>query len=214
MNIVKLYHGTDKINLNYLSSGKSKKDNDFGEGLYFTSNLEQAKAWSIKRGKSKGAVYEIEIDLDNPLLNIKSYNEKEIKELLYYCRCENVDLANEFIEGFEKADIVYGRMLGSIPLFKKYVRQFHGENISVLHNSNNIKSINYNVKCDIVNFEDLEKKMEFIGTKGNDQYCFKSEKAEKIANKCITKIYYTEIQTIEEQNAKFSDYENIIKYEK
>ena len=49
MNVIRLYHGTNKINLKYLSRANSKKDNGFGKGLYFTSNLAQAKDWSIKK---------------------------------------------------------------------------------------------------------------------------------------------------------------------
>lgn len=212
MNIVKLYHGTDKINLKYLDSKKSKNDNDFGEGIYFTSNLNQATRWSIKKGKDKGAVYEIEIDLDNTDLKIVKYDEKEIRELLYHCRYQNEELAKEFIKDLENADIVYGRMLGSVGLFKKYLKKFHGANFSMLKNKDKIKSINYNVKCDIRTFEDLEKKMEFYGTEENDQYCFKSEKAKEFANKSIKKIHYTEIQVAREQIARFDNHKNIIKY--
>lgn len=212
MRIIKLFHGTTKTNLKYLDKIKSKKDNDFGSGLYFTSNLEQAKNWSIKKGKAKGAVYEIEIDLNKIPLKVIKYDKEKFNELCYHCRNKSEEQAKEFIEDFENADIIYGRMLGSIHLFKKYMNELHGNNFSILKNQDKIKSINYNVKCDIMTFEDLEKKIKLFGTEENDQYCFRSDKAIEFANKQIKKIHYTKIKIVSEKLVQFDNAERKIKY--
>ena len=72
---MKLYHGSvynvEKPDLNY-----SNKKRDFGKGFYLTSDFEQAKLWSIKKG---------DIENKNPIVSIYELddnykNDLKIKE--------------------------------------------------------------------------------------------------------------------------------------
>lgn len=204
---MKLYHGSNKL-YTYLDGGKSKKDNDFGKGLYFTTNFNQALKWVNKKGKGNGYIYEIDIDLSNPSLNIISYKDEDLKEILYLCRNETEEVAEDEIEGFKEADIIYGNMLRCIKEFKENLKEFHGEDIGILDN-NKIVAIEYNVDSSINTLEDLEKTMRLFDSDDNDQYCFKSIKAEQLANKSIKIIHHVKNKKVcDKFKALFDDNKN------
>ena len=110
---MKLYHGSrnkelKKFDFEYDSSSTF----DFGKGIYFTSNFERAKAWSCHEN-GEGAVYEIDIDFTSADLNKKifSKDEDDIYYVLYICRLGMSELAPEFVDDFEKYDVVVGPVL-------------------------------------------------------------------------------------------------------
>ena len=51
---MKLYHATYNGNIIQFDSKHSRKDIDFGPGLYVTDNLEQAINWSTKNNNGNG----------------------------------------------------------------------------------------------------------------------------------------------------------------
>ena len=60
---MKVYHGSSSRSITKFDLRHSLRTNlDFGKGIYFTTNIEQAIAWSC-RNKPVGAVYECEIAL-------------------------------------------------------------------------------------------------------------------------------------------------------
>lgn len=211
---MRLYHGTNEINLKYLSCINSKKDNDFGIGLYLTSNEEQAKIWAKQKAKRTGtdigAVYESEIDVDNISLKTLKYakDEEDYNYLIYICRCEAESVANETITNFKNVDIIYGPMVRNIAKLKCAIRRFHGDDIPILSMKDKIKSINYNIECDVATFEDLERKINLYGDE-NNQYCFKSDKAIELFNKGIKKVTY-----IKQNNGEIITSEQLLEYDK
>ena len=210
-----LYHGTDKVDLEYLDSIESRKDIDFGFGLYVTSNKEQAEDWAKKKGEwagtGIGAVYESEIDIDNIPLKVLEYAEgdEDYNCLCYLCRYEAEEVASDTITNFENVDIIYGPMIGNAKEFKSNIKCFHGEDIPFLSIKDKVKSINYNVKSNISTFEDLVSRINLYGDEKNDQYCFKSEKAKEILNEGIKKVTY-----IKKINNEFITSKQLLKYDK
>ncbi len=206
---MKLYHGTDKIDLVYLDNTKSKEDNDFGIGLYLTSNIYQAKKWAKRKSRytGKGAVYESEIDFNNISLNILDYTGggEEYNYLCYLCRYEAESVVNEIIPKFENIDIICGPMIGNAYEYKSAIDCFHGEDIQFSSIKNKIKSINYNIKGDITTFEDLENTIKHYG----NQYCFRSKKAIEMLNKGIKQIIY-----LERVNDKIITRKQLLEYDK
>ncbi len=206
---MRLYHGTDKSDLEYLDNTKSKPDNDFGIGLYLTSNICQAKKWAKRKSKctGKGAVYESEIDLNNISLNILEYtgDEEDYNYLCYLCRYETEVVVNEIIPNFESVDIICGPMIGNSGEYKSAIDCFHGEDIPFSSMKDKIKYINYNVECDISNFEDLESRIKLYG----DQYCFKSKRVIEMFNKGIKQVTY-----IEKINGKTITSTQLLEYDK
>lgn len=165
---MKIYHGTSERDLPFLDDIKKRFDLDFGNGVYFTSNIEQAKEWSC-RHQNKGAVYEYEIDLST-LKELKlSVDEDDYYYLCYLCKINLEFIAKEAIDNFEDADVVYGRMIKNVGKFKYKAEEFNEGNIK-LEEFKNITKI-HNDK---------------------DQFCFKNKKAINLANEGIKKIYYTE----------------------
>lgn len=183
-----LYHGTNQLNLNYLKKNSSKKDNDFGKGVYLTTDLKQAKNWALRKGNGKGAIYKFEIDLEKENLNILVFdgNEEECNYIYYLCRNKTEDIVNEIIPDWKYVDIIIGPMIGNSDTYKKNIKSFHGENISFLSTKYMIKSINYNPKFCILTFNDLTKTKKMWG----NQYCFKSKKAIELLNKKFKKVIY------------------------
>lgn len=197
---MKLYHGTDKLDLNYITLNKSKKDNDFGRGFYLTTSFEQAKSWALKKGDGKGAVYEFEVDLENEKLNILTFDGKEedCSYLYYLCRNQTDNIVNEVIPNWENIDIIFGPMIGNSRTYKENIKFFHGKNISFSSIKNKVKTIKYNTKSPISTFDDLTNTEKLWG----NQYCFKSERAKELLNIGVRKVTYFE--KVNNEIVKFS----------
>ncbi|MCD8049365.1 MAG: DUF3990 domain-containing protein [Clostridia bacterium] len=62
MNVIKLYHGSEKI-VEQPQFGKGKAYNDYGRGFYCTESIELAKEWACNENESGFAnCYELDID--------------------------------------------------------------------------------------------------------------------------------------------------------
>lgn len=146
-----------------------REDNtpEFGDGLYFTSNIEQAKKWSCSKSK-KGAIYEIDINI----VQLKGKN-LENDDLFYYLsylnRIDLKELVDECLDELNGLDYVYGKMLKNIDDFKIYAEKFNEGNIEL---------------------KEFKKLTKWFG-KGYNQYCFKTDKAVDLVNNSIKKIHYT-----------------------
>lgn len=105
--IVKLYHGTYARGITKFDISKSRKSFlDFGRGIYFTTNEQQAMIWSVRHSR-EGVVYEIE--LDTSLINIKQYFTYSDKFIETFCFCRAGLESNVLdIKGY---DAVYGYVI-------------------------------------------------------------------------------------------------------
>lgn len=144
-----LYHGSCKkftnFELKYAKEGK-----DYGKGIYFTPNYDQAKKWAARK-KGKGYIYIIEIpdeiflDSEYNILNLNHYN-KEWADIIVACR-------SFFYE--PDYDIIYGKMAdGRFWELEEYIDDYRNGKLK-------LASFILGVRC----------KQEYM------QYCFKSEKA-------------------------------------
>ncbi|WP_026523461.1 MULTISPECIES: DUF3990 domain-containing protein [unclassified Butyrivibrio] len=105
--MIKLYHGSPCQNITKFNIDYSRNELDFGKGIYFTTDEEQAKQWSLKGNVGSGAVYEISI---NPsLMNIKRYTTYSDEFIETFCLCR-VGL-EDTIPDLCKYDAIYGYML-------------------------------------------------------------------------------------------------------
>ena len=162
-----LYHGTsDREIQDFTIISREKYPPDFGDGIYFTSNFQQAKEWSCYRSEL-GAVYCIDIDLeglkgielkDNELFFYASYlNRIDLRELVFEC-----------LEELDGKDYVYGSMIGSPKEFVDLAEEFNEGNIDL---------------------SELIKKTRI--KRGYDQYCFRSIRAVNRINDSNRQIIYT-----------------------
>ena len=102
-----LYHGSPNMNIKKFDISYSRKSFlDFGIGIYFTTNIEQAMLWSIKKS-TIGAVYEVPFIFSE--LNVKQYLTYSNEFIKTFCLCR---------AGFEKevfeiadCDAVYGYVI-------------------------------------------------------------------------------------------------------
>ena len=166
-----IYHGSDCANIESFEFGHSRIDLDFGKGVYFTTNLEQAKIWSCKNS-AHGAVYECDIDITAlNVLYLEGKANEDLAYTLYLCRIELEDVAKDTIANFEEADLIWGELLGgSIKKFKKAAEKFNEGNIS---------------------YENFTSRMKLYNN-SNNQICIKSEYALQLVNNGIRNIYFTE----------------------
>lgn len=167
---MKLYHGTHCRNIKNFDVKYSRDKTDFGKGIYFTTNFEQAKEWSCRNKIKRGAVYECDIDLSE--FEILNYDEpdEDLLYVLYLCRIGIEEIALECVEKFDSADIVIGTMLdGGIQDFNDWAEAFN--------------------KGDITE-DEFCTKVRLYG-KQNNQICVKTEDTLENINQSITKIYYT-----------------------
>ncbi len=74
--------------------------------INLTTYFEQAKNWSCKRS-TKGAIYEFDIDMSN-IEHLQLSNNDDLYYVLYLCRLGMERIANDEIDGFDKADIISG----------------------------------------------------------------------------------------------------------
>lgn len=105
--IIKLYHGTPVDNIEKFDISASRKSFlDFGVGIYFTTNEDQAMLWSIKHSDN-GVVYEVEIDASK--LNILQYltYSNDFIHTFCFCRAGFEDILTEL----GKCDAVYGYVI-------------------------------------------------------------------------------------------------------
>ena len=167
---MKVYHGSSSRSITKFDLRHCLRTNlDFGKGVYFTTNIEQAIAWSC-RNKSKGAVYECEIDIAGfNILNLDKKDE-DLLYVLYLCRIGLEDYADT-VDGFENADIVMGLMLdGKVKKFEDIAERFNSGDIS---------------------YDDFFEQVKLYGN-GYDQICIKSKAALKHINASIKRVYYTQ----------------------
>lgn len=162
-----LYHGSKYTNIEKFKIIPRKKNTaEFGDGVYFTSNFEQAKKHSC-RYSNVGAVYEIDIDLEK----IKVKNVAD--DLFYYLIGLNLynskDLVSECLDELDDVDCVIGKIICQ-------------------KNQSQINSTKF-MEGDL-SIEDYKTKIKTFDTNYN-QYCFLSEKAIKQINSSIIKKYYT-----------------------
>lgn len=165
---IKLYHGTNNRDIEQFKIiYREENPPDFGAGLYFTSNFEQAKQWSCSKSNI-GAIYEIDIYLDS-LIGKNLNNDELFYYLSYLCRIDLENLVDECLNELNNVDYVYGKMLKEINNFKSIAEKFNSDDIS---------------------FEEFKNATKFYDNSMN-QYCFRTRKAVDIINKSITKKYLT-----------------------
>lgn len=105
--IIKLYHGTPCDNIEKFDIRASRKSFlDFGVGIYFTTNEEQAMLWSIKHS-NHGVVYEVEIDASQlSILQFLTYSNDFIHTFCF-CRAG----LEEMVSNINNYDAVYGYVI-------------------------------------------------------------------------------------------------------
>lgn len=103
---VTFYHGTPVKDLKRFDITKARSTLDYGKGIYFTTNEEQAKEWSLKHDAKEGAVYEVKIDLSR--LKIKTFTSYTDEFINTFCFCR---VGLEEMVALEEYDAVYGLML-------------------------------------------------------------------------------------------------------
>lgn len=181
---MKLYHGSKSRKITEFNFYHSRRILDFGKGVYFTTNFDQAKEWSCKHNK-EGAVYECEVDFSN--FNVLSFHEKseDLIYVLYLCRIDLEDVADT-VDGFENADVIMGMMLdGNMQGFEQLAEQFNEGDIPYELFSEQIK----------------------LYENGYDQVCVKTKAALDQVNASIEKIHHTQrnngtIKVIEEVDCR------------
>ena len=163
----KLYHGSPNKNIKkFKIISRENNTPEFGDGLYFTTNLEQAKEWSCYKSKT-GAVYEIEIDLEK-LKGKKLENDDLFFYLFYLNRIDLKELVDECLDELNGLDYIFGKMIKNIDEFKENAEKFNEGDIEL---------------------EEFKKLTKWFGN-GYNQYCFKSKEAIDLVNKSIKKIHY------------------------
>lgn len=147
--VIKIFHGSKHRDIAKLNFKYSRRNLDFGKGVYFTTNFKQAKERSCQHSNC-GAVYESLIDLDKYKVLYLDKNSNDKIYIYYLCRLEMENIAVEAIKGFEDADIIIGDMLdGKIKNFKCLAEKFNEGDISISEFEKHIKefSESYNQIC-------------------------------------------------------------------
>lgn len=163
-----LYHGTSYRDIKKFKIIDRKQHYpDFGTGLYFTSNFEQAKQWSCSKS-AKGAIYEIDIDLEE-LVGKNLNNDELFYYLVYLCRIDLQNLVEECLDELDNVDYVYGKMIKKVNHFKLNAEKFNSGDI------------------------DMTKLKKYTNFHNDDmnQYVFRTNKSVELINKSIIKKYYT-----------------------
>lgn len=106
-NNIILYHGTTVRDIAKFDLSKSRDTFlDYGKGIYFTTNEEQAKQWAT-RHSSVGVVYTVRIDLSG--LKIKQYLNYSNEFINTFCLCRaGLESDVKEIQGY---DAIYGCMI-------------------------------------------------------------------------------------------------------
>lgn len=136
-----------------------------GKGVYFTTDYEFAKKWSSRRS-NESVVYEADVDLsDLNVVCFDEHNKDDFYYLLYLCRIELEDVAQQTISKFDGADVVVGGILS-------------GDETFVCELSNNFNNGD-------IDEQEFFSKMQNLLKRSQIQYCFKTEKALEIINRCF-----------------------------
>lgn len=111
--LIKLYHGSPYPNIEKFEiTARTRRHTDYGLGVYFTTNREQAKKWSVRgNAVTHGYVYETYLDyalIQNGLVKLKQFlgYDDEFIDTFTQCRTYGTDPTN--IKGY---DIIYGIMI-------------------------------------------------------------------------------------------------------
>lgn len=165
---MKLYHGSSSRDIVQFDLSHGRTAVDYGKGVYFTSNFEQAKEWSC-RNSSEGAVYECDIDL-SPFKGFNfGANNEDVYYYIYLCRLELEDIVPDSVDGAEDVDYVQGVMLdGKIRDFEEIAERFNEGDLS---------------------FEEFKNAISFFEEK--NQTCIKSDRAISEINANITVVHFT-----------------------
>nr|DAG01625.1 MAG TPA: Protein of unknown function (DUF3990) [Siphoviridae sp. ct87j35] len=113
--LIKLYHGSPYPNIKKFEiTARTRSRTDYGLGVYFTTNREQAKKWSVRGNDvTHGYVYETCLDytlIQNGTVKLKQFlgYDDEFIDTFTECRTHGTDPTN--IKGY---DIIYGIMIDS-----------------------------------------------------------------------------------------------------
>ena len=170
-----LYHGTGNRTISTFDFEHCKKKRDFGLGVYFSSNYDQAVEWSC-HDSAEGAVYVCDLDLSSfSLLELKSQDD-DLFYILYLCRIDLEEIVPDSVDNYDKADIIAGPLLdGKMTCFRNIAEQFNGGDISANR------------------FIGIVRHKLFNST--HDQYCIKTKRALDAVNASIQKVIFTERTT-------------------
>ena len=126
-----LYHGSNLI-VQEPSLQESKRALDFGKAFYLTSDLEQAKKWSIRtterrnQGKAIVSVYEVNDRIWNKL-NIKQFTQPD-KDWLHYITANRKQISIN-----DNYDVVIGPVANdqTIATIGIYLRGYINEDMAI-----------------------------------------------------------------------------------
>lgn len=165
---MKIYHGTANNNISVFDFGHCKENRDFGKGVYFTTNIDQAKEWSVKHSAA-GTVYEYDVDFSD--LKARVFSSKLDEDqlyVIYLCRIGLEEIVPDAVDNFDDADIVVGFMLdGQIRNFRFIAEKFNQGDIS---------------------FEEFRDKLKMYD-EGKSQICIKSARALDLVNNSKRRVY-------------------------
>lgn len=169
---MKIYHGSQYTDIEQFEFGHSRTKLDFGEGIYFTTNIDQAKEKSCKNKLGSGAVYECEVDLSQfRILRFESPTDEDLTYTLYLCRINLEDVAKDTIPGFGESDLIWGSMLdGKIKQFEELAELFNAGDRS---------------------YEQFISQIDLFGSTC-DQLCIKTDYALALVNKGLVQKYLTQ----------------------
>lgn len=168
---MEIYHGSPNRGIKEFDFSYSRPCSDYGRGVYFTTNFEQAMEWSCRHSE-EGAVYGCEIHEDDlKIMKIFTREDEDLMYILYLCRIELEEIVNDSVNGFDDCDVIWGSMLApETEVFVENAELFNEGELSFAEFSEKVKL-----------FDDR-----------HDQLCIKSMYALQKINDSINKIYYTQ----------------------
>lgn len=184
---MKLYHGTycgnikefkiieRNLELNDLHNGT-----DLGPGVFFTNNKRKAIEWACHKGRNKGYVYIVDINLKSLNGLIKLEPDEDYCLLCAFSRTNRASILDE-IDGYTEADYIRGKVVKNTKEFEELSNYLLDENTEDWQ----------------VAFKEYKDKIRFY--KSYEQYCFKSKKALELLNRNIVgKLYVNTNKIIKE----------------
>ena len=188
---MEFFHATYRDDFDYIDKKYSKKNNDFGEGLYLSTNIDQAIAWARKKlkKKGKGVIYVSDFNINKKIFNELSYekNERLFNYIYYNCRNKTEESMDLVDSDYNKYDVIYGPMIDDVNQFEWALRRFHGKNIKIMNIKNLKITIKENSSVFINSIEELATYLKFFD-KNNYQYCLKSDPIIYYFNRGIKRI--------------------------
>lgn len=113
-NPITLYHGSPYIINQFVVSQYARSRTDYGLGVYFTTNREQAKKWSVRgNGTKHGYVYEVHLDyrlIQNGQISLKEFLDYSDEFIDTFTVCRTYGISPDNIKN---VDVVYGVMIDS-----------------------------------------------------------------------------------------------------